>query len=360
MKHGTGIPWTHVPGYRGETLNDVVGCEMVSSGCGRCYAKTLHDMRHEAKKSGAKIADQYDHPFEKIQLISKRMETPFRTRIPRAYFDNSVSDLFHEDVPFEFIAAHFGMCAGAPDHLHMILTKRPDRMLEFQSWLFDSSGANHSQFKISRDVAIIKFLRAMLKRYCPEAEKRWQLDYGLSEWPLRTVGVGVSTENQAAYDYRVPRLLQFEAWVRFVSAEPLLDIIDYQRCTLKKPDITINPLKGCLGGATLSGVGVISKIDWLIIGGESARPRSRARMCKIEGIRLGIGQCRIWGTPVFVKQFGSRPHYHTCANFECDHPDCGWVPIDLRHPMGEDMTEWPFAYQIREFPKQWVHDERRI
>lgn len=121
----TGIQWTD------ETWNPVVGCRKVSEGCRNCYAKELHDRRHKAFKAGKKMLPQYAQPFEVVQLMPDRLEQPLHWRKPRRVFVNSVSDLFHEDVPDEFLDRVFAVMALAGRHTFQVLTKRPDRMRSY-------------------------------------------------------------------------------------------------------------------------------------------------------------------------------------------------------------------------------------
>jgi protein gp37 len=94
----TAIEWTD------ETWNPVVGCERRSrKGCDHCYAKQIHDNRHKAFLAG-KRSRRSTPPFETVQLMPERLDYPLHWRKPRRVFVNSVSDLFHEDVPDEFLA----------------------------------------------------------------------------------------------------------------------------------------------------------------------------------------------------------------------------------------------------------------
>lgn len=209
------ISWTD------KTWNPVVGCNRVSPGCAHCYAKALHDMRHRAHLAGKQTAPQYALPFETVQLMPNRLDYPLHWRRPARIFVNSVSDLFHEDVPVEFLARVFDVMAcatltchghkwekhtdecwtGTP-HTFQVLTKRPERMLKvlteelpeyvFNCWPGDSA------LSIAMEVA----------------------------WPLPNVWLGTSVENQRWADERIPLLLRTPAAVRFLSCEPLLGPVD--------------------------------------------------------------------------------------------------------------------------------------
>lgn len=137
----TGIQWTD------ETWNPTVGCDRRSPGCAQCYAKKLHDKRHKAVLAGKNLAPQYRQPFEVVQLMPDRLETPLGWRRPRMVFVDSVSDLFYGDeqdriqaeragrpfnpVPFEFVDQVFDVMWKCPQHTFQILTKRVRRMVEY-------------------------------------------------------------------------------------------------------------------------------------------------------------------------------------------------------------------------------------
>jgi protein gp37 len=127
MSQASSIEWTDA------TWNPVVGCTKVSPGCKNCYAKTLHDLRHKAHGEGKKVPAQYAHPFEVVQLMPDRLTDPLSWRKPRKVFVNSVSDLFHKDVPDEFLDWVFAVMALAPRHTFQVLTKRADRMREYMT-----------------------------------------------------------------------------------------------------------------------------------------------------------------------------------------------------------------------------------
>src|SRR5689334_1294945 len=108
MSGKTSIEWATM------SWNPITGCTRVSSGCDNCYAFALHDMRHEVYKrdngiypNGKAMPEQYAKPFSEVQLLPQRLEDPLRIKKPQHFFVNSMSDLFHKDVPDEFIAQVF-------------------------------------------------------------------------------------------------------------------------------------------------------------------------------------------------------------------------------------------------------------
>ena len=110
MAKVTAIEWTEM------TWNPVTGCTKLSQGCKHCYAETL------AKRFWG------DRPFTDVQLHEDRLDQPLRWRKPRTVFVNSMSDLFHEAVPEQFIGRVFDVMAECPQHTFQILTKRADRL----------------------------------------------------------------------------------------------------------------------------------------------------------------------------------------------------------------------------------------
>ena len=181
------IEWTHIPGYRGETLNCVTGCTQISAGCANCYSKR---MTHRLQKMyEAKIAKGEDSPglakykfgFNKVVCHDGILENITQWRNPRSVFINSMSDTFHEDVPDEFIINLWEMMNNW-EHIYWILTKRSRRMME------------------------------LLK---PQYHKRGTIRWTSNIW------LGVTVEN-VHNKYRIDDLQQTGAAVKFLSCEPLL------------------------------------------------------------------------------------------------------------------------------------------
>lgn len=268
----TNIEWTD------KTWNPVVGCTKVSQGCKNCYAKTLHDKRHKAylehrgifPANGKPIPAQYAEPFETVQLKRGRLRDPLHWRRPARVFVNSVSDLFHPDVPDEFIDEVFAVMAIAKQHTFQVLTKRPERMAAYLNY-------------------------------------RWRVDhicaqwYGFSEqpaepqaWPLPNVWQGTSVENQEAADKRIPHLLETPAAVRFLSCEPLLG------------PVNLGPYLWEEAGPAWAGKNPSPGIHWVIVGGESGHG---ARAMHLDWARSLRDQCSSAGIPFFYKQTGEWvPH----------------------------------------------------
>ena len=118
MSDGSQIEWTHA------TWNPIRGCTKVSPGCKHCYAERFSE----------RFRGTPGHPFEQgfdLRLIPSALDLPIKWRDGRLVFVNSMSDLFHEDVPTDFIERVFQVMAEAAQHQFQVLTKRADRLLEF-------------------------------------------------------------------------------------------------------------------------------------------------------------------------------------------------------------------------------------
>ena len=194
----TGIQWTQ------EVWNPTTGCDRVSPGCDHCYAMT---MAKRLKGMGqAKYQRDGDPktsgPGFGLAVHPDALDLPLHWLKPRKVFVNSMSDLFHDSVPDEFIGSVFDVMARTPRHTYQILTKRHGRM------------------------------RSLLNRWAKD-DWTWRRYDGLwcgpVKGPLPNVWLGVSVEDQHWADIRIPVLIETPAAVRFVSAEPLLGPIDLSR-----------------------------------------------------------------------------------------------------------------------------------
>ena len=279
----TAIEWTHMPGYRGETWNPVTGCTKVSAGCKYCYAE--RNFPRPYARTGRKFTDIATYP--------ERLDRPLRATKPRCYFVNSMSDLFHEDVPDEFIDQVFAVMALSPQHRFLILTKRPERMRAYLSF---TTGAGNVLTRVIRAAQQIQMPRG---RHKP----------GGPSWPYRNVYLGVSVEDQATADERIPLLLDTPAAVRFVSYEPALGPVDLGPWIFDAAtDMAMrgDPLAAALMRQSVEdGSGWMAPtLDWIIVGGESG---PKARPFDVQWARSTRDQCRAAGVAFFMKQMsGTR------------------------------------------------------
>lgn len=191
MSATTGIEWTDA------TWNPVTGCDEVSRGCDRCYAKTF------AERFRGVEGHYFEQGFD-VVLRPDKLKLPLTWRKPKKVFVNSMSDLFHKDVPDEYIAKVFAVMAATPQHTYQLLTKRHGRMRS----LVGNDG------------------QTLLEATQDEATAQAIYD---APWPLPNVWLGVSVEDQQRADLRIPALLGTQAAVRFLSCEPLLGPLDLAR-----------------------------------------------------------------------------------------------------------------------------------
>ncbi|MHB1098118.1 MAG: DUF5131 family protein [Burkholderiales bacterium] len=191
----TSIEWTDV------VWNPVTGCSKVSEGCRNCYAEAVAHRFWGARK------------FTDVQCHADRLAQPLHWKKPRRIFVNSMSDLFHEAVPDEFIDRIFAVMALTSHHTYQILTKRPSRMQDYAAQLLNE-GDRWSRFGDAVGPLI--------------GNQAYELA-GERPWPLPNVWLGVSIEDPVTADERIPILLRTPAAVRFVSIEPILGIVDIRR-----------------------------------------------------------------------------------------------------------------------------------
>lgn len=279
----TTISWTN------KTWNYITGCSHVSDGCRNCYAERMYRRFHKgALPWTAENADA------NIQVHPDRLEQPFHWGKPSMVFVNSMSDLFHDLVPVTAIVNTFAVMATAQEHTYQILTKRPRRMLEILS-----------------DRGFPEIVDEIMGRRA--ADRGWCCDE-IEQWPLPNVWLGVSVENQRMADERIPLLLQTPAAVRFLSCEPLLSPIDLDRSVVGcLTGICGHPCASYMAGdlsncECAQGKPPHSKIDWVIVGGESG---PGYRPMDLDWARSIRDQCIAATAPFFFKQeSGPRPGMH--------------------------------------------------
>ena len=326
MGQSTTIAWTDA------TWNPLRGCTEISPGCAHCYAAAIAARFGGPGKPfeglAYRDANGKAHWTGKIATAPDKLREPLTWRKPRMVFVNSMSDLFHEDVPETYIAAVFGLMGIASAHTFQVLTKRAARMADVLS-------------RLTWD----QCLSALSTTY------PYSLTAGgvVPSWPLPNVWLGVSVENQKCADERIPHLLRTPARVRFLSCEPLLESVEIgwaMPC-----EVNARPphfLAGCYKRG----------IDWVICGGESG---PGARPCKIAWIRSIVRQCRAASVPCFVKQLGSKPQHVTMYGMS-ERPDVPDIveygPLLLRDAKGGNPEEWPEDLRVREWPTLTEGGER--
>lgn len=279
-----------------QTWNPVTGCTKVSAGCKHCYAKRMSNRLH------GRHGYPEDDPF-RVTLHPDRLDEPLRWRKPRRVFAVSMGDLFHEDVPEWFVEDIFAVMACAQSHVFQLLTKRPERMLKLIDRLSRHGRTGYvSTAAADRQAARPYFTRPMSPG-----------DIVNAPWPLPNVWLGVSAEDQATADERIPILLDTPAAVRFVSCEPLLSEIDLQAaCTKHCPNgdcfedkggskdrVVIDSEEG--GLAVECYCSRLNGLDWVIVGGETG---PGARPIHPDWARSLRDQCAEASAPFFFKAWG--------------------------------------------------------
>jgi len=352
--NNTTIEWTDFSAnpikFRDASGRVVWGCVHASPGCQHCYAETLATRYGKGGPFNvptmAGLTPFLDEAELHKMLTSKRISG--RDVSGSRCFVGDMTDIFGPWVPDEMLDKLFAVFALRPDVMWQVLTKRAERMRQYMTTGSSTQGMQgrwgaliDASFDLERDGVIGSFMR--------DGSGKW--------WPLRNVHLGVSCEDQALANERIPHLLQTPAAVRFVSAEPLLGPIRFAAV----------PGFNRAGSA---GVELLRNV-WVIVGGESG---PQARPCYVAWVRSLVEQCRSAGVPAFVKQLGSNVRDLNDAGWDGIEPtewpadiaanDCiehdpdgsrdGYqgapVRVRLVSRKGGDPSEWPEDLRVREFP----------
>lgn len=256
--------WNPLRGTKGRWT-----CTKISEGCQNCYAERLN-----LRFGGP----EYKHGADMLRLDAEALTRPFRWKRPRRIFVCSMTDLFEERVQDEWIDRVFAVMALAPQHTFQVLTKRAERMFLYCSWWGRLEEINEAARKITgqSSLAVMPTQR-----------------HGMSPggWPLPNVWLGVSVENQARADERIPWLLRTSAAVRFLSVEPLLGPVDLKPRPDRETCLLEHPHEGhpCRRDG----------LNWVIIGGESGGPPERALVEK------AACRCLKTSRPYHLKECGA-------------------------------------------------------
>lgn len=325
MANKTSIEWTDY------NWNFLRGCSRVSEGCRNCYAEGV-----AARFSGpgmpydglAKFVDHKPRWTGEISFHENILQQPIKWQKPRKIFVNSMSDLFHENVSDEILDKAFDVMMLANHHIYQILTKRPQRMLDYLS------------------------------------NRSFKRPFNNHIW------LGVSVEDQKTADERIPLLLQTPAAIRWISAEPLLGPIDLRFPGGIRTDAVRYPdryesmsdeerdawAKRQARAIYIARTGM--QLDWVVVGGESG---PAARPCDVGWITSIVEQCKAANVPVFVKQLGAVPmeleaewrgrRFARLLNSRNDkRVPADYVPLFYANRKGGDIEQWPEDLKVREYP----------
>ena len=328
MAETTKIEWTDA------TWNPITGCSVVSPGCTNCYAMRLAGgrMQHHPSRAGLTQPSKAGPVWTgEVRLNEEWLDQPLRWKRPRRIFVCAHGDLFHENVPDEWIDRVFAVMALAPQHTFQVLTKRTERMRKYlgHGGTCIPIGIRHA------------------------AERMGFGDPGPLPIALPNVWLGVSVEDQPRADERIRDFLAVPAAVHFISVEPMLGPVRLDRVEEFVDEFTdcgghpdpqwpsdthdatwLNALEGQIEAEARAAdgarrgdidVGLIwngGKIDWVIVGGESGLG---SRPMHPDWVRSLRDQCHAAGTAFFFKQWGDWL------------PRCHLPPDDPAHgaPVGE-------------------------
>jgi protein gp37 len=293
MSNKSKIEWTDA------TWNPVTGCTKVSEGCRNCYAKTF------AERFEGTLGHYFETGFN-VTLRPNKLLEPIKWRKPKKIFVNSMSDVFHPDVPEWYIDQIFGVMLAnhvlerQAEHSFQLLTKRPERMKEYlntkpaeliKRW---SESLDGVVIMDDADVCFSEYVNGFLDK----------TDF----FPLPNLWLGVSVENQNAADERIPLLLETPAAIRFLSCEPLLG------------PVNISPYLWDMGSLDFekNKVSTEDGLGWIIAGGESGH---KARPMHPEWVRSLRDQCQAAGVSFHFKQHGEWLHRELVEDTRNDSPN---------------------------------------
>lgn len=267
MSAGSKIEWTEA------TWNPVSGCTRASAGCDNCYAVTMThrlEAMGQSKYAGLTVLNpKGDRHFNGVVRTDEAsLMIPLRWKKPRRVFVNSMSDLFHKDVPFDFIDKVFAVMALCRQHTFQILTKRPERMAEYLA-------IPHFRDRVDK----------IIKRIAGENPSPFSR---IDAVPLHNVWLGTSIENQD-YIHRIDDLLKCPASILFLSIEPMLGPV-----TLPQQFLDFD---------YADDANIDCRHRWVIVGGESGHD---ARPMDLAWARSLRDQCKSSDVPFFFKQIDKK------------------------------------------------------
>lgn len=281
-------------------------CERVSHGCNNCYSDSNNGRCLPSNGTGLPF-DRRSRDLVEPFVDEKILLQPLEWKRPVRIFVENQSDLFGEWVTDEQVDHVFAVMMMCQRHTFQVLTKRPERMLEyFRTIPFGGQDGAHDtrQFRITKQWSKLG-----------PAKPNWNGTptatlQAMTRWPLSNVWLGISCESQPTAEKRTAILRQIPAAIRFISQEPQIAEIDWRP-------------------------GMLDGIGWLVQGGESGRG---ARDFHVEWAQKTSLQCAEANVSYFLKQIGAKPIVDGELMY--------WI-IDRK---GGDMDEWPQDLRVRQFP----------
>ncbi len=294
------IEWTD------RVWNPIVGCTKVSEGCRNCYAeRSAHRMNSNPSTPQYHGITENGRWTGEVRYDAAKLDRPTRWRKPAMVFVNSMSDLFHEALNLNVVADVFRTIEVSRRHTFQILTKRSERMRYFF--------ACHSEYW-----------------------QTYQHDGARGGWGkapgLPNLWLGVSVENQAAADERIPNLLACPAGVRWVSVEPMLGPVDLSPWLHDGHQWTCDVEQGNSSVCNCSYADV--GLDWVVVGGESG---PNARPMHPDWVRSVKDQCITAGVPFMFKQWGEW-----CPLMEAE----GEIPPDIERAVISTRNRTSALYRV--------------
>ncbi|MVA17455.1 DUF5131 family protein [Agrobacterium vitis] len=300
MADNTKIEWTDA------TWNPITGCSIVSPGCTNCYAMKLAGTRLQHHPSRAGLTkDSKAGPVwtGEVRFNAQWLTEPLKWKRPRMIFVCAHGDLFAEGVPHEWIDQVFAFMALAPHHTFQVLTKRPERMRDYL--IGDLNASNDEPHQPHQRILDQAYkLIGNADRFSPIAlHLRAMCEASDPPLPLPNVWLGVSVEDQARAEQRIPILLDTPAAVRWISAEPLLGGLDLT--DMCQGNWFFDALRGTRWHDDPEFTSRVEQfargLDWVVAGGESGR---NARPMHPDWARSLRDQCAAAGVPFLFKQWG--------------------------------------------------------
>ena len=297
------MKWWDVP------WNPAICCTPVNECCRKCWAKLQYERIYKGKS------------FNQVQLCPHVMDKPLHRHIKTTYFVCNWGDIFHKDIPDDYIHECFAVMTLACWHNFFVLTKRIDRAVK----LLNAPDAYERR-----------------KRAADVVRERTGIggNVGISnpvDIPPKNIAVGTTVGLQKHADEFVPLLLQVPAWRHFLSYEPALGPIVFKNEWLTVKD---KPFPG-----------YTSRVDWIVAGGENDED---AEPCHLDWLRNTIRQCDEHNVAIMVKQIGTRPVDSICDEWPSESTELQpngfgeYLVCGLKGRAGEYSEEWPKSLRRHE------------